>query len=185
MQKYVNQLLGDLRAAKPALVFHDLPFSREDEEGEEWLESIEELDLAPRKPLSEWVGIRKIQLPPAHMLSEAQIHSLLREIIDLLYAFNIMVAFHTYVPESKQYQVIRRQWDQKVPFLSHTVYYLEYCEQDLRNCPLGSEHCQCAFLEEYLFAAFNPDHDREEADDYLHDKSDPPYRRGFWDELDF
>jgi hypothetical protein len=186
MQRYIDQLLVDLANAKPAAVMYDFSFP-EGGEGEEWKLDLEEASLAPRKPLSDWTGIKQIQLPPARMISDQQIESLLQALIELLQAFNLMSAFHTYVPVRKQYHAIREHWNQDVPFLKYSVYYLDYCDHNQKNCPLGGEYCQCAFLEDYLAESLELEEaDFEDLDDDLDWENDPRYRRDpGWDDLDF
>lgn len=185
MQKYIDQLLVDLLEARPAVIIRDSPFF-DPEDGDDWLMDMEEADLAARKPLSEWTGIRQEQLPPARMLSDEQILALLHEIIDLLQAFNLSATFHTFVPERKQYHAIRESWNQEVPFLKFSMYYLSYCNQDQKNCPLGQEFCQCAFLEDYLSDSMDLEEDDfDDPDSDLPWKNDSRFRRGLgWDDLD-
>lgn len=185
MQKYIDQLLTDLVEARPVAAIHDAPFF-DPEEGDDWLLDMEESDLAPRKPLSEWTGIRQEQLPPARMMSDEQIQALLYELIDLLQAYNLAAAFHTYVPERKQYHAIRESWNQEVPLLKFSVHYLNYCDHDQKNCPLGQEFCQCAFLEDYLSESMEMgDEDLDDPDGDLPWENDSRFRRGLgWDDLD-
>ena len=186
MQRYIDQLTADLVMAKPAAATYNFSFS-DREEGEEWMLDLEEIDLAPRKSLSTWTGIQQVELPPARLLSDQQIDSLLQTLLDLLQAYNLIASFHTYVPQREQYHAIREHWDQQVPLLKHSVYYLDYCDQDQQKCPLGSEYCQCAFLEDYLTDSLDYDEeDLEEMDDEDLDwENDPRYRRGLgWDDLD-
>lgn len=185
MQKYVDQLLADLAEAYPSTVVYDTLFF-DDEDGEEWMEELEEIDLSPYKPLSEWTGIRQEQLPPARMMSDEQIHALLQELISLLRAFNIAVAFHAFVPERKQYHAIREHWRQEAPFLKRSMHHLKYCDHDFDRCPLGSEYCQCALLDDYLADSLDLEEETDDFDDDLPWKGDWPYRRGLGkDDLDF
>jgi len=147
---------------------------------------MEEATLAPRKPLSEWTGIKQIQLPPARMMSDQQIESLLQGVIELLQAFNLMSAFHSYVPVRKQYHAIREYWNQDVPFLKYSVHYLSYCDRNQKKCPLGNEHCQCAFLEGYLAKSLRLEENDIEDFDSLDWENNPRYRSDpGWDDLDF
>ena len=179
MQRYVDQLIADLAKAKPAAVVYDLSFSDGDA-GEEWKLNLEESALAPRKSLSEWTGIEQVQLPPARMLSDQQIQSLLKAIIELLQSFNVIAAFHTYVPIRKQYHAIREYWKQDVPFLKYAVHHLNYCDHDQKKCPLGEEYCQCAYLEDYLAESMDFEEESFDDRDWENDR-----RYLGWDDLDF
>ena len=187
MQKYVDQLIADLAAAKPAFspLNYELSFGGGEDDDHGWLQEMEEIDLAPRKMLHEWTGIQQVQLPPDHMLTDQELEDLLVALLDLLHSFNLMAAFHTALPERKQYMAIRHFWDQEVPFLKHSTYYLQYCDHDKKNCILGSQDCQCAFLEKYMAQSFDFEDELDDMDDDLRWKNDPRHRDTGWDSPDF
>lgn len=151
MQRYFEQLLGDITIAidsnKNSTV--DCVFDLHD-----WKSEEEEEQTAPIRNLQELTTIYQEMLPPAEMLSDEQVHSLLNALNQLLDAYNCSFVLQTEVPERIQYTTIRDNFNQDVKIKTWHMGFFELCKKgtDHGQCSLG-QYCQCAFFAE-LFADF-------------------------------
>jgi hypothetical protein len=150
MERYVEQVLADIAFATENV---DLPF-REREDGIHWMSDEDEERRAPRRPLEEWTGIRKVQLPPVELLSDDQVRRLLDALNAMLNAYNWSFVLQTEVPERIQYATIRDNFDQEALVKQWNMGFFQLCRPGTPHgtCALG-EHCQCRFYAE-LFAGF-------------------------------
>lgn len=166
MERYVQQLLADIAWARenvPEPWWHFVaPDEEEDEEFSPWSEDVEQ---APRKSLEEWTGIRREQLPPAHLLSQRQLERLLEALKEMLSAYNCHVVFQQAdIPEQVQYDIIRRRFDQEVPQLRTNDYFFEFCAPGEDSTCLLGQYCECRFLDHVL--THSHDGEEEEEDTY-------------------
>jgi hypothetical protein len=166
MERYVCQLLDDIQSATENVTqpfippggvdFRDVPTPEEEER------------TAPIRDLEEWTRIRKEQLPPAEMLSDAQVSRLLAALTTMLNVYNWSFVLQITVPERIQYETIRQHFDQPAKVKYWDNGFFEVCRPgtEHRKCTLG-EYCQCAFYAE-LFAGFededlSPEEERRRA----------------------
>jgi len=170
MEHYVQQLLADITLARENVPDPWWRFISSEEEDEEdvfpWSEDIEQ---APRKSLEEWTGICQAQLPPAHLLTQQQLERLLSALKEMLSAYNCHVVFQRAgVPQTIQYDIIRRRFNQEVPQLRANEYFFEFCTpgEDV-PCQLG-EYCECRFLDH----AFSHFQDLDEGEEEYYEESD-------------
>ena len=166
MEKYVRQLISDIRYATKNV---PVPWIENNSYGlEEWKSEEEDLLSAPRKALEEWTDIQKIELPPAEMLNDDQIHRLLNALLKMLKAYNCVVIFQNEVPERYQYRVIRERFHQESSFLKFHINFFEFCDpgQEFKSCALG-EYCQCNYMHD-LFSRFSTEEfdDEKQVDSY-------------------
>ena len=146
MQKYIDQLVADLKAAEnnippkpnvrvlypghPALDFG--------------LDYIAEWECAPSEPMNNLFGIDVAIFPDASKLSAAQTQQLVDGILSLWAAFN----FDTCIPEGTPihlvYKALLDKWENDpVQYVSEGICGLEFCDYEPERCPWGLEHCTC------------------------------------------
>jgi hypothetical protein len=149
MQRYLAQLLADIvqATANVSLSYADKQLDLQD-----WLSPEEEEATAPIRPLEEWTGIYKEQLPPPAMLSGEQIHQLLEALKKMLNAYRWTFVLQTEVPEHIQYAALRDNFNQEAKVKQWHMGFFELCRPGTahKTCALG-DYCQCAFFRE-LFA---------------------------------
>lgn len=148
METYIEQLLADITTATESVSF---PFPETDWSIHDWISDEEENRTAPVRELEEWTGIKQEQLPPAEMLSDAQISWLLTALKKMLDAYNCSFVLQTEVPERIQYASIHENFSQQVKVKRWHTGFFELCKEGTEHgkCALG-EYCQCAFYEELL-----------------------------------
>jgi hypothetical protein len=155
MQRYLEQLLADIAISidneKNTCTgkLYDLW---------DWISQEEEERTARIRNLQEWTGIYQEMLPPAEMLSDEQLHSLLEALLQLLNTYNCCFVLQTTVPERIQYATIKDNFDQDVKVKTWHMGFFSLCKPNTEHgkCTLG-EHCQCAFYVK-LFAGFVDEH---------------------------
>src|SRR6187551_2339077 len=97
MQHYLSQLLADLADATQNLPW---PYVQQTEVALHDFKSQEEEEAtAPVRYLPQWTGITPEMLPPAVMLTDSDVSSVLKSLTALLAACNCHVIFQTEVPE--------------------------------------------------------------------------------------
>jgi hypothetical protein len=93
-------------------------------------------------------------LPPTHMLSNEQVHSLLEALLQLLNIYNCCFVLQTAVPERIQYDTILNNFNQDVKIKTWHMGFFDLCKRDTEHgkCTLG-EYCQCAFYAELFLTS--------------------------------
>lgn len=148
MEKYFKQLIDDIHQATQNITW---PFPISNLEFWDWIPDKEEKQTAPRIPLEEWTGIKKEQLPPENMLTDQQIETLLKALINMLNEYNWMVVFQITIPKRIQYKAIRDNFDQEALQKRWHMGFFKLCKEGTKHgqCALGNEYCQCKFFEEF------------------------------------
>ncbi|HEX5653782.1 MAG TPA: hypothetical protein VFX58_11950, partial [Chitinophagaceae bacterium] len=143
MQKYINQLLGDIVNSTANV---NWPFAEKELHIHDWIPDEEEEKTAPLHNLEDWTGIRQEMLPPETMLNDEQLHAVLEALKKMLDAYNCSFVLQTQVPERIQYAAIRDNFNQEVKVKRWHMGFFELCVPGTEHgkCVLG-EHCQCAF----------------------------------------
>lgn len=146
MQRYLAQLLDDIAFATANASF---PCTDQQWDLSDWRSPEEEEAMAPIRPLEEWTGLSKDQLPPAELLTDEQVHHLLEALKKMLEAYNWHYVLQTEVPERVQYAAIRYNFRQEAKVKQWHMGFFEHCVPGTahKTCALG-EHCQCAFFAE-------------------------------------
>lgn len=152
MNRYITQLLADISYATQTV---SLPFVKK--HGyclQDWLSPEEEDNTAPVRQLEEWTGIKQEMLPPADMLNDEQVHSLLVALNKMLSEYNWHFVMQIKVPERIQYDTIRHNFNQEARVKQWDMGFFEFCIPGTKHktCPLG-EYCHCAFFAE-MFSHF-------------------------------
>ena len=160
MERYVEQLLEDIACATENV---DWPYREAGLGIHDWVSDEEEERTAPRRPLEEWTGIRKAQLPPAEQLDDDQVRRLLQALKAMLDAHNWSFVLQTQVPERTQYAAIRDNFDQEAKVKRWHMGFFQLCRPGTPHgeCALG-EHCQCRFYEEFWAGCVDEDLSPEE-----------------------
>jgi len=160
MERYVEQLLADIIASTENV---DWPYHEREAGICDWVPDEEEERRAPRRPLEEWTGIQKLQLPPVERLSDRQVRRLLKALKTMLNAHNWSFVLQTRVPERVQYAAIRDNFDQEATIKHWHMGFFQHCRPGTPHgeCALG-EHCQCRFYEEFWAGFVDEDLSPEE-----------------------
>lgn len=160
MERYVEQLLADIVCVTANVHW---PY----QEGEcgiwDWMSDEDEERTAPRRPLEQWTGIQKAQLPPVDRLTNKQVHHLLEALEAMLNAHNWSFVLQTEVPERIQYRTIRDNFDQEATIKTQNMGFFQLCRPGTPHgeCALG-EHCQCRFYKEFWAGCVDEDLSPEE-----------------------
>ena len=146
MQKYVNQLIADLKAAKNNIpekpnvrvLYPDHPAL------DYGLDYIAEWERAPRISMNDLFGIDGVVFPDAAKLSDAEMEALTDAILELWGAFNFAADFPDNVPIHLVYTELVKTWrNEAVQYTSSGTCHLEFCDYDPSECPWGMEFCTC------------------------------------------
>ncbi len=166
LQRYINQLLTDIKVATKNVPEPWYPLEEEADEEFGVLPWMEDPENAPTKSLEEWTNLKKEQFPPESRLTDSQVSILLNAIKQMLDVYNCSAVFQIEVPDRIQYKVIRERFRQEVPMLKANYFFFEFCDRkeqpDRSQCLLGEKYCHCAFFE----AFFEKFEDEQEDTDY-------------------
>ena len=144
MQRYVDQLISDLGGA------HYPCSEKNANEGEISEFSPQSLDVRDddmRLTFSQYCGIRSIQFPPYQRLSKAQVKSILKAFREMVLSWSISLYLPTNLSLEKRYDLSRRLLDEKITLIEGMHTSFDFCEQDSRSCPYGTEFCSCLAYE--------------------------------------
>jgi len=160
MERYVEQLLNDIAYATENV---DRPYRERRSDVWAWISDDEEERTAPRRPLEEWTGIRKAELPPVDRLDDDQVHRLLEALKRMLDAHNWSFVMQIEVPERIQYATIRENFDQEAIVKQWNMGFFALCRPGTPHgeCALG-EYCHCKFFEEFFSGFVDEDLSPEE-----------------------
>lgn len=149
MQLYISQLLEDFkevkekRNASKGQMKESKPSFESDEPDFSY---IDQYLNGPEYPLSQILGIEKIQLPPLERLEEVDpqlVEKLYYGIIDMLEAFCFDPYFPDNLPVRIRYEVLRNNWEMELPVMEEGIVGIEYCNYNPENCPFGVDYCAC------------------------------------------
>jgi len=144
MQKYINQLIEDLRAAKKYAPVQKDRLLMSDTEITEELEEIDRIiDEEPDKPLHNIFGIDPIVFPPLEKLTDKQAQQLAEEILALWGAFNIEAVYPGNFPKNKLYPLLIRKFKEPFMYFPAGQTGIEFCHYVPEECPFGNEFCMC------------------------------------------
>jgi len=169
MQKYVNQLIEDIKGA----VEHIPPPLNEaliDKERYP-IPYLYEWENAPEQKMSDMFQLEKIQFPPASRLTNAQMEQIIDAILELWEAYNFGWSIPNDIPIPRIYELLVNELDENHQYLSHGGAVIDFCCYWPEGCAL-KEYCQCIeiWMEDYEgeFAAFEatPEHKKQ---DFLSD----------------
>lgn len=161
MQRYVEQLLEDIAAAKANLpVF----FDDYDEEDYYMLPAHLEAEEAPYQKLKDWLQLEPIIFPPADRLSTLQIMKILDGLVSLMKHFNYILNFPSSVPPALRYSVFIKELDKNTPYLTYNYWQIDFCNYESMTCPFGTSFCTCKQYESLYDKANEEDENISEQD---------------------
>ena len=160
MKRYIEQLLADIAFATGNV---QEPYRERERSLWDRVSDAEEEATAPRRPLEEWTGIRKVALPPVEKLDDDQVHRLLDALKKMLDAHNWSFVMQIQVPERIQYTALRENFDQEAIVKQWNMGFFQICRPGgpHENCALG-EYCHCRFFQELWGSSVDEDLSPEE-----------------------
>jgi len=137
MKTYVIQLLEDIRNAHHTGVEEKLSFDEE-------MEGIEDYATGRNIPpnLSERSGLKIEQFPPAEMLSEDQIKTIIDAFQAMLSSCHIAADFPAGLPVTRAYPLMINLLNEEAWFLPGGTLHYDFCDGYAPECPL-EEYCPC------------------------------------------
>ena len=144
MQKYVNQLIGDLREAKkrPRPPKMSLPPELE------FVRGAEEYLHGERYKMSQLFGLEKIQFPPKDKLTDEEMQALVDEIVALWLSFNFQPDFPEGLPLEYQYKILVDELDKETSHTTQGNLHIGFCTYDPDSCPFPGDFCTCKDFED-------------------------------------
>ena len=150
MEKYLNQLIGDLREARKRAPVHK---PQNDMSGEEIWDELEEIDRIideePDVPMHNIFGIDPIMFPPVEKLTNEQAKRLAGEILELWGYFNIDAVYPDNFPLYKLYPLLVDKFKKPFLYFPMGMTGIEFCNYEPSECPFGDEYCTCKDFEFY------------------------------------
>lgn len=149
MDKYLQQLLADIRYATKNVTWPYASNERDATSLADWISDEEEEKTAPRIQLETWTNIKQSQLPPDHLLSDEQVEVLYKALEEMLKAYNYNATFLFSLPTRIRYQVVRANFSQEAIQKQWHTGFFELCftNKSHPDCLMG-EYCHCAYFEE-------------------------------------
>jgi len=130
MQRYIDQLIEDLRKAKNH-VPSEPKFSEDYEEFEEQMFAIE---TAPDVPMKKLFGVSYEELPPPERLTDSQMQQLIDAIVDTWEAFNCSADFPENVPLKLKYELIRDEFADPIHYMPGYSMHYDFCSGWCPEC---------------------------------------------------
>ncbi len=144
MQKYVNQLIGDIHKAKnnvPAKPYYEVPPEMEG------IEYILEWENNPEILMSKLFKLESYLFPPTDKLNTIQMQAITDAILEMWAVFNFEATFPDKLPVLYQYEQLVKQLDKKVRWTSEGVnVFWSWCDIEPKTCPFPEEFCDCKDL---------------------------------------
>lgn len=141
MQKYINQLLADIKAATFDEAEQPPNFETLEEDFAEVERYIYEV---PSLTLGVQIGLDKIQFPPCQKLTVEQAEQVIEALAWCYYSHGVSLGVPERLPTEIMYQTYVAALD-RMTFLSYSGGNItfEYCPYDNRYCPFKLERCPC------------------------------------------
>ena len=148
MEKYINQLVEDIREAHKKAPVQKSIYGKSDDELLSELEEVDRIiEEEPDKPMHNIFGIDPIMFPPVERLSRNQAARLANEILDLWNKFNIDAVYPENFPKYKLYPLLVRKFSEPFLYFPMGMTGVEFCDYDAANCPFGDKYCMCKHFE--------------------------------------
>ncbi len=146
MQKYVQQLLADLKAArkiKPKTPDYKTLYPNHPA----WdygLDYVVEWEMAPERTMEDLFGIAPMAFPPEDKLSDPQVKKIAIAILKLWESHHIEASFPETAPYRLVYKVLVQCWQEEtLNYSAHGDTCIHICNHNLDYCVWGQEHCTC------------------------------------------
>ncbi len=143
MQRYIDQLIGDMQEAKnrPRPQKMSLPPELE------FVRGAEEYLYGELYEMGNLFGLKKMQFPPVEKLNPEQIKKLVLEFEQLWQAFNFYPDFPDGLPETIKYKILVDYLEHKTTYVTQGNNHFEFCTYDPDSCPFPEEFCTCKDFE--------------------------------------
>ena len=130
MQKYVNQLISDLEAARKN-VPPEPDFGNTQEEFDRAMDSIVH---APEQEPKKMFGVSYEELPPPERLSEEQQRQIVKAMTKTFEAFGMSVDLKSKMPTSLQYELLRDLFLDNMPYMPG--WNFDFCTGNCPDCKI-------------------------------------------------
>lgn len=154
MEKYITQLLTDLKAAQsnqPQKVDYKLLHPDHPAAAPEYndiLGHLIEWEHAPEQKMDDLFGVNVEGFPPIEKLTTTQTQQLVEGILELWASFNIAADLQE-APIDLIYKVLINFWKtETVQYISEGTTHVEFCHYDVNDCQWGNEYCGCKDFEQ-------------------------------------
>ncbi|TVR83894.1 MAG: hypothetical protein EA412_00655 [Chitinophagaceae bacterium] len=151
MEKYINQLINDIRATRQYIAAQNnlnetTDFEDKIEMGD--FSHVEQYIYGEGIPISTITTIDVSLLPPEDKLTLDQKAVLAEELEKLLEVKHFALDFPENLPMHMRYPLIRKFWSEKHVEMSFGTSHIEFCQYEPDNCPYP-DYCVCKDFEEY------------------------------------
>ncbi len=140
MQRYVNQVIEDLKLAKKNVPPE--PDFGEDYEGFE--EKMFALETVPDLPMKKLFGVSYEELPPFTMLTDKQANQLLEAVVDTWKVFNIVVDFPDGLPLKLKYELVRDEFIKDIHYMPGWSMHFDFCDGWCPECKIV-DYCNSVY----------------------------------------
>jgi hypothetical protein len=130
MQRYVEQLVEQLRAAQTLVVTPAYVELDEEFKESEGIRGAEEYLAGPIGTLEGLLKIKRGQFPPDHKLNEEQVVLLVEETLDLLEAHHYVADLPEDITPRDAYNALLRRWGEEVSYVTSGNLHLEFWEDE-------------------------------------------------------
>ncbi|RVU24612.1 hypothetical protein EOJ36_06265 [Sandaracinomonas limnophila] len=158
MENYIKHLTDDLKAAQR---LGKQNIRQSFTSFEDYIDDIETYTCNYKNMfIFELIGIGNEWFPESNLLSESQMKVINNAFEKCLYSWNIILDIPKSFPTDKKYKLIVSTLGMRVNILQFGFLHLDFCEQDVENCPLGPTHCSCQHFfndENYIFSSLGDD----------------------------
>lgn len=154
MQRYVDQLTGDLRAAahsrrqRPRPLADQYFVNEEERQRAELIQHFSDVDRytsgESNRSMYDALGFTPEVFPPADRLTDEQLSELVRDLLDLWAAYRTLAdAPEGVTPRLLYPQLLRRMHDDYFDPGEGGYLHLEFCEYEPARCPWPEGLCGC------------------------------------------
>jgi hypothetical protein len=146
MQRYIDQLIEDLKAAHKVIEPKSKSWE-DDEDDDEMQDFFADVDNYVSGDHDQVIAVALAlipeQFPPFEMLTTAQMLQVSDALADLLASWNISVDMPEKLPIEKAYPLMVSVLEKKTYFSEYGNTVMELCNYDSASCPFGIEYCRC------------------------------------------
>jgi len=138
MQKYINQVIGDIKAAQ--INVPPDPELGTEKTYEEFAEKMQAIENTPDVPAKQLYGVSYEELPPLEKLSEPQMQQLIDAIEETWIKFNISTEFPEDVPLKLRYELIRDCFKDDIHYMPGWSMHQDFCDGWCPECKIA-DYC--------------------------------------------
>lgn len=137
MQRYIEQLIEDLREAKK----HVPPIAQFSDDYDKFEEQMLAIETAPDVSVKKLFGLSYEELPPPERISTAHIQQLIDAIIDTWTAFNITIILPEDIPLKLKYELFRDQFSDPIHYMPGWSMHFDFCDGWCPECKIA-DYCK-------------------------------------------